>query len=403
MGSEIINNSLKILVNWLNKKGWKGFDPYDIKAIPLLVKIIDWGNKNKIVSWIRELILEVLYIFPKQSRRLFNIKPQINPKAMGLFASSYLDLFIKTNIEIYKLKSEECLDWLHLNKIEVNNGIGWGYPFGWQSKEFIPANTPNGIVTTVVGEAFWDYYKYSGDKKYLNTCVGIANFLYSLPYEEYGKGICFSYTPVFINHVHNLNLFVAEFLIKIGKEIGNTVWIEKGNLATTYTLADQRPNGSFDYNGPPEKPQNFFDNYHTGFVLRMLHSIWKLTGREDVKFSLDKCYDHYIRNFFEESGLPKLMPNRKYRIDIHSAAEAVNCLSQLSRTYQGSIDIAKKVLIWTIDNLQDSSGFFYYGILKSRILGISYKSKIPYIRWGQAWMLKAISTYLKNQDFSDNA
>jgi hypothetical protein len=31
-------------------------------------------------------------------------------------------------------------------------GIGWGYPFHWQSKMLIPAGTPNGIVTTAAAE-----------------------------------------------------------------------------------------------------------------------------------------------------------------------------------------------------------------------------------------------------------
>ncbi len=176
-------------------------------------------------------------------------------------------------------------------------------------------------------------------------------------------------------------------------ETGRTDWILMSNRAINYTLANQLPDGSFDYNGPPEKPQNHFDNYHTGFVLRMLYSIWKLTERKDVFTALHTCYSHYIKNFFENDSIPKLMPDKKYRIDIHSCAESINCLSVLSPTFPEGLKLAENILRWTIENLQDKSGYFYYGILKSRFTGIPFKSKIPYIRWGEAWMMRALVSH----------
>lgn len=152
--------------------------------------------------------------------------------------------------------------------------------------------------------------------------------------------------------------------------------------------------GAFDYNGPPEKSKPFSDNYHTGFVLRMLHSIWKITNNSDIYSGLSKCFHHYINNFFEDKTIPKLLPDRKHRIDIHSCAESINCLSQLSSTFPEGLDIAKNVAVWTIKNLQDEEGYFYYGFLKSRFTGRPFLSKIAYLRWGQAWMLKSLSNLL---------
>ena len=286
------------------------------------------------------------------------------------------------------------MNWLKVNKVTKFQGFGWGYPFDWQSKMLIPTGTPNGIVTTAAGEAFWKHYQLFNDRESLDYCVRICEFLSKLPVDQINQDqICFSYTPLFINHVHNLNLFVAEFLIKTGKETGNLGWIDLGNKAVNYTISNQLGNGAFDYNGPPEKPLNHIDHYHTGFVLRMLHSIWKLTDRADVYHVLEKCYRHYIAHFFEDGRIPKLMPDKKYRLDIHSCAESINCLSELSTTFPEGLDLAKNILNWTINNLQDKSGYFYYGILKSRFTGIPFKSKIPYIRWGQAWMLRALSSY----------
>jgi hypothetical protein len=194
--------------------------------------------------------------------------------------------------------------------------------------------------------------------------------------------------------VHNLNLFVADFLIKTGLEIENNEWVESGNKAINYTLSDQLDNGAFDYNGPPEKPKNFIDNYHTGFVLRMLGSCFHYTQREDVREALIKGLSFYLDNFFTPDGAPKLKPDQLHRIDIHSAAEAINCLVFLSEYHESAYPTAEKVLSWTLSNLYDSSeNDFFYAISKSRFTGKPYRSEIKYIRWSQAWMLRALSRY----------
>ncbi len=391
----IILQSIKNLDLWIKHNGWAGYDPYDIKEMTWIRKITAWGQNHFLLEILRESLFELLDTFPVYSRNIFNIKPQINPKGMGLFSRAYLDLFLTTGTDGYLQKSKECLNWLTNNKSISDSGTGWGYPFDWQSAECIPKFTPNGIVTTAVGDAFWGWYEYSKEDKYLDVCVDICKFLESLPIDKITDNqICFSYTPIYINHVHNLNLFIAEFLIKVGKKIENNDWINLGYTAVNYSLANQEQNGAFDYNGPPEKLKNFSDNYHTGFVLRMLHSIWRTTNNPDIYSGLSKCFHHYINNFFEDRTIPKLLPDRKYRIDIHSCAEGINCLSQLSSTFPEGLDIAKNVAGWTINNLQDKEGYFYYGFLKSRFTGRPFLSKIAYLRWGQAWMLKSLSNLL---------
>ena len=323
---------------------------------------------------------------------------------MGLLASSYIDLFTTTGEKIYEEKIHHCFQLLNQNKVVIGKGIGWGYPFDWQSAKKIKANTPNGIVSTAVGEAYWKYYQLTKDPTILEVCSSIALFLSELPKDQItDEQICFSYTPLYTNHVHNLNLFVAEYLLKIGLETGKQEMINLSEKAVNYTLAAQEENGAFDYNGPPEKPQHFYDNYHTSFVIRMLHSIYKLNKNKDVKSSLERCLSHWKGNFFLDDGTPKFTPHRIHRIDIHSSAEAVNCLAQLEQDYPKSIELAEKVLLWTIENLQDKSGYFYHGIFKSRFIGKPFKSRIPYMRWGQAWMLKAFSSYMFTQKMITSA
>jgi len=393
--NNILLNSITKLDNWIERNGWSGYDPYDIKSLPWVLKLTRLGNNNKFFEIGREVTFEFFNSHPVLMRKLLGVAPQINSKGMGLFSTAYLDLYQKTGKQEFFNKSDYCLKWLSQNKSASGAGMGWGYPFDWQSDKIIPRSTPNGIVTTAVGDAYWTWYKHTGKKEYIDCCIQICRFLESLPVDQIAHTqLCFSYTPLFKNHIHNLNLFIAEFLIKIGLEIKNQKWIDLGAMATNYSLSAQMPNGAFDYNGPPETPKNYVDNYHTGFMLRMLHSIWKLTNRNDIYDALERCFIHYTQNLFEDNTIPKLLPERKYRIDIHSCAESINCLSQLSGDFPDGLNIANNVAGWTINNLQDEEGYFYYGKLKSRFTSRVYTSKIPYIRWGQAWMLKSLSNLL---------
>jgi rhamnogalacturonyl hydrolase YesR len=389
---------LKIILNlesWIKKNGLEGYDPYDLKAAPFVLWITKKSKNSFFYTVIRELLFEIFLIFPKICRKLFLIKKTINPKAIALLSSGYLNLYKITGNEEYRAKSFKLSSWLLDNRIEINGGYGWGYPFNWQSTEFIAANTPNGIVTTAVADVFREQYLLTKNEETLKVCLSIARFLATLPTDRIqGKGLCFSYTPQFINHVHNLNLFIAEFLYKTGKDTGNDEYIQLALDAVKYTLSDQRDDGSFDYNGPPEKPMHLTDHYHTGYVLRMLNSLWKLTSDNEQRRALEKGYTFYLNSFFEAGSIPKFTPSKKYRIDIHSCSESILCITELSSTLNKGMGICDEVVDWTIENLMNKrKTYFYHGIFKSKLFGFTFKSKIAYLRWGQAWMFKALTTY----------
>ena len=113
---------------------------------------------------------------------------------MGLFSKAYLDLYQNTGKQEFLDKSAHCLNWLTQIKSATESGIGWGYPFDWQSDKLIPRSTPNGIVTTAVGDAYWTWYKHTGKKEYIDSCVQICHFLETLRVDQISHTqLCFSY------------------------------------------------------------------------------------------------------------------------------------------------------------------------------------------------------------------
>jgi hypothetical protein len=64
----------------------------------------------------------------------------------------------------------------------------------------------------------------------------------------------------------------------------------------------------------------------------------------------------------------------------------------LSPIDRNNLDFAKKIASWTINNMQDTSGYFYYQKWPLLI------NKIPYMRWSQAWMLLSLAHILEQAD-----
>ena len=80
---------------------------------------------------------------------------------------------------------------------------------------------------------------------------------------------------------------------------------------------------------------------------------------------------------------------KKYPIDIHNQAQGIITFSKLSEFDDKYGNFAETILKWTINNMQDKKGYYYYRKYKH------FTNKISYMRWGQAWMLLAFAEYLK--------
>ena len=80
----------------------------------------------------------------------------------------------------------------------------------------------------------------------------------------------------------------------------------------------------------------------------------------------------------------------KFINDIHSPAQLIITLIKLNKHNQYK-KIMNKVLDWTIINMRDKNGFFYYQKHKF------FTNKIQYMRWSQAWMFYSLSKLIYNE------
>jgi hypothetical protein len=162
--------------------------------------------------------------------------------------------------------------------------------------------------------------------------------------------------------------------------------LELAKESVVACAASQRDNGSWRFG--EDEIQNWVDSFHTGYKLESISEYQKYSGDTTFNENIKKGTEYYLKKFFLEDGTPKYYDCKTYPIDIHCPAQFVATLSRLN-IFSTNIQLIEKVLIWTIKHMQNKErGYFYYQLNKYK------SSKIPYIRWGQAWMLYGISFYL---------
>jgi rhamnogalacturonyl hydrolase YesR len=372
------------LVNWIEKNGYKGWDPYDVQGSRFYTKYLQKSNSifHKVA---RVSINQFNFYTPFFIRKILNIKPQINAKAMALLSLSFIKLYNLTNEKKYYDKYNECINWLlNNNHSQKENTLGWGYPFDWHSLIFIPKQTPLCVPTVLVGHALLDEYEYVGNEDNKENIIKIKNFLISLNITKIDEDkICFSYSNLDDYMVINANLYTASFLTRYAKIFDDNETLQLARKSRNFAISQQETDGSWPYWSKlykKNKAKPYVDNYHTGIKLQWLKicNSYDYNEKEEIAIKIGTKY--YYQNLFTKDGLPKVSNDTIYPIDIHGPAQAFVTFNYVGM--KDDRDILEKVYNFVNQNMRDKDGFYYYKINK-----FNHTSKIPYMRWAEAWML----------------
>jgi hypothetical protein len=219
---------------------------------------------------------------------------------------------------------------------------------------------------------------------------GTANFVAEdLTRTETEHGICFSYTPIDVFRVHNANLIAAELLLWAGRTYERLDWEALARRAFAYTLADLEPTGAWDYVGPPDRGtmKRMVDPYHQGFILRMLLRAHDLTGEVEYLEAARRGYRFFRDQLFDE-GRPRATESQDHPVNIHSVAEGLLVFGAFADLEPDAAGRRQAVLEWALDHMRDPGGYFYHLWSPGRV------SRIPMMRWGQAWMFLALAFWV---------
>lgn len=383
------------LKSYCEKEQFKGWDPFD----GLNSKVLQAILPLKYSAILRLIVIQGFKRCPWNLRKLLMVPKQYNAKGIGLFLQGYCNLLrVAENTSEVGTK-EEITQRIHeLAKLLINlrsegyHGSCWGYNFDWQSRRLFlfPAYCPTVVATNFCATALMDAYEVTGEKEYLDVALDSANFiLHDLHLDEYGGERMISYSPLHGNNlVSNASLLGSKVLAYCYKYTGKEEYLRVARSSVRACCKGQREDGSWTYS--QIAPKLWVDSFHTGYNLDGLIAYEELAGDKDYHENIERGFKYYIKNFFNEDGSPKYYNNEQYPIDIHCPGQLLVTLHRLHKFEEYS-DLAGKVLNWTIKNMQDKRGFFYYQLKK----GIS--SKIPYMRWSNAFMFYAMSYYLLEQ------
>lgn len=397
---EQVVKSFSLLKEYCEKENFRGWDPYDGLNSKVFQKI-SLINKSAIC---RLVMIQAFKRSPINFRKIFLVPKEYNAKGIGLFLSGYCNLYNIVKKDPVKYKCFGTLeDIVHqinlLAKLLISlktvgnfHGACWGYNFDWQARRIFlfPKNTPTVVATHFCASALISAFEITKNSEYIEVALSSADFIKKdLHFTPYNDGLIISYSPLKGNDtVFNASLLGAKLLSECFKYTKDESSIELASKSVKACCGAQNDDGSWVYGMLPV--QSWIDSFHTGYNLIGLNAYEKYSGDNSYNENLRKGFEFYINNFFTSSGIPKYYNDRTFPIDIHCPGQLFVTLSDTGQFKQNE-GLATKVIDWTINNMQDSKGFFYYQLKK----GLS--SRIPYMRWSNAFMFNALSCYIKEE------
>ena len=380
-----VYESIGRLSEWLERNDYAGYDTFDGLSARFL-RPLTFEKK-----FLRQVLLQGVRRFILNTRPLLGIKKNRSTKGMGFLARGFLRLYQATGDEVWREKAELALQWLIENQSKGYSGACWGNHFDYQSRGFyLPKGVPTIVWTSLIGHAFLDGYECLKKDQYLqiaaSACEHIVRDIGRYPD---GDGLCISYVPGMDSQVHNANTLGASLLVRTSSHIRNDAYNELARKALQYSAHYQRPEGAWYY--AEFRTCHWVDNFHTGYVLDCYKYYLDSTGDDRFNETMNRGYAYWKETFFLPDGTPRYYSHKTLPLDIQCCSQAIDTLVFFSDLDKDALALAAKVAQWTIEHMQDRTGYFYYRRYSRWLV-----NKTPTLHWGQATMMSALSGLYKS-------
>jgi hypothetical protein len=388
---ENIARAFAELFAWCRQHNFAGHDPFDALNSKLFQTTPLRHSATARLLW-----TQTLKRSPVDLRKLALVPAEKNSKGVALFALAALSNYRRTKTVEAETEARGLLKDLESLTLEGWHGAAWGYNFDWQSRVFFaPRGTPTIVPTAFAARAFVEAARAFGDESYLATARSICEFIVrDLPRSvESSTEICFSYTPHSETRIFNASLLAAETLARVGAYSGTKEFCDLAVKAARYVVKQQRDDGSWAYGA--DATQSWTDNFHTAYLLSSLHRIIQsctAAQTDEFRLPLRRGYEFWRKSFFLADGWAKYYHDTLYPVDTHAAATAIASFLDLTELDRNALPKAEQIAAWSISNLRDRRGFFYYQRRRFHTV------RTPFMRWTQAWMLYALARLLEEKE-----
>jgi hypothetical protein len=375
--------AVQALRSWIESRQFKGYEPFDLLNSPYL------GG-----AWARKALPGITFIqagkrFSGQRlRQLLQVPQSRNPKALGLCLSAYCDL-ARSGCDV----AAQGI-WLKNELIRLRSPhepeFCWGYDWDFFSLRGprLPAFSPNCIASYFCATAMLEMSEVFGDQEAREIGESVAHFMASRLQRSFESEdeVCFSYTPNGKTWIYNSSALVGVLLARVGRLLGNHTYLSLARKAMVFLEKGQLENGGWYYGQLGR--QRWIDSFHTSYNVCALLDYQRITGDSTFEHAMLAGHRYYQAAFFTKQGAPKYFHNRVFPIDIHACSQAILHFLAFSPIDLAARELAWRTFHWTETNMAAADGSFYYQ--RHRL----WTNRTPYMRWGQAWMLRALARLL---------
>lgn len=385
-----VAESVDLLYKWVLDNQYVGWDIYDGLNSNLTQKITN--------PYLRILLLQVNKYSPINMRNILKIEKGIDLKGMALFAQSYASLYNTTKEDKYLIEMNRTIDFIKNKSLEKKYGYDcWAshyYPYISLDKSTLSVDVPDIIGTGQAIAALINSYNITKNTEDKNIAISAADFLVDELFQDEDDYPFFAYSksgskPKYITL--NASAQAMEALSAALSIEDNAKYHSVCEKASQTLIQTQKENGSWDYSihkdGSKKRVQL---DFHQGYIIDGLSAYLPYSeNKKDIVECIDKAANYYQNIMFRKNGSSYFRYPYPYPIDIHNQAQGIITFLKLSKLDHKYAEFAKQIVFWTINNMQDDSGYFYYQKWPF------FTNKIPHMRWGQAWMMLAMATYQK--------
>lgn len=390
-----VQESEKGLYNWTKSENYCGWDIYDALNSELVQKICMDQKPLQIIA------TQFNKYSPINFRPVLKVEKGVDMKGLALFTQSFSKMYRISEDEKYK---EDILNAIEIFKKEsvrsTYNYDCWAHYFNYTSadKNVLSPKVPDVITTSNVIKSLVDSYFILEREDVKEMSESAYNFMVSYLLKQTDDGQSYlMYSPLDKDKVViNASALGLEAISRLMYLLENDKQMKEiaRNLCDLI-IKTQRSDGSWVYSKYHNGKERVQTDFHQGFILDGLieYLPFAAPDQKEILFqTIQKGVDFYRNKQFLEDGRCHFRYPRFYPTDTHSQAQGIITFSKYSLYEPEYLDFAGKIARWTISNMQDDSGYFYY--YKHRF----FTNRIPHMRWCQAWMMVALSTYLEQSE-----
>ena len=389
----MVYESLFRLLTALNQCDYKGFDPYD-------------GNSTRFRLLLKSRWMRIFNTYfhkfsPLNFRRVFGIEKSLSNQSAAFCLRALLNLpsgfhpgqDAGIEILVNHLKQKTLFS-------ETNYHVWDGLEFPVQ---MLTTRKPFMGVTDIIaieacGGALLDYCRIIPDDEIHLMFNSIIDYLMKYHQCDQNCNYWLKYYAVSDNDqiTFNASALGSVFLRKIAGVVKRENEVEDFCKHAVDTIVSfQKSDGHWNYfislGSGYEKPQI---DFHQGFLLDALLEYMELTGFKEPYFtSYLKGLEYYHNNQFLPNGQSLYRVPKKWPADIQNQAQGIITFAKAARAGMGEkyLKLALTIAQWTINNMQNKDGHFYF--LKYPL----FQNRIRYVRWNDAPMAYALSVLLATQ------